>query len=99
MARFLLTNKAVEDLSDIWDYTFNKWSERQADKYYDLLVNSMQHVCTNPELGKPYRELDENILGFRVGTHIVFYRQIDFDEIEIVRILHQTMDLKSRMNE
>ena len=82
MARFVLTNKAVEDLSDIWNYTSHKWSERQADKYYDLLVNSMQDVCTNPEPGKPYRELDETVLGFRVGSHIVFYRQIHSEEIE-----------------
>jgi len=31
MAEFKLTNKAVEDLSKIWDYTFEVWSENQAD--------------------------------------------------------------------
>jgi hypothetical protein len=31
MARYKLTNKAVEDLTQIWNYTFNKWSENQAD--------------------------------------------------------------------
>ena len=34
MARYKLTNKAVEDLAQIWNYTFNKWSENQADTYY-----------------------------------------------------------------
>ena len=33
MAKYKLTNKAVEDLSDIWNYTFDHWSERQADFY------------------------------------------------------------------
>lgn len=33
MASYVLTNKAVEDLSSIWEYTFDTWSERQADKY------------------------------------------------------------------
>ena len=37
MAEYKLTNKAVEDLSKIWDYTFEVWSENQADKYYDEL--------------------------------------------------------------
>ncbi len=32
MKKYLLTNKAVRDLSDIWNYTFNNWSEFQADK-------------------------------------------------------------------
>ena len=42
MARYSLTNKAVEDLSKIWEYTYEVWSESQADKYYELLINSFQ---------------------------------------------------------
>ena len=33
MADYRLTNKAVADLSDIWNYTCETWSEQQADKY------------------------------------------------------------------
>jgi toxin ParE1/3/4 len=29
MAKYNLTYKAVEDLADIWDYTFDEWSEKQ----------------------------------------------------------------------
>lgn len=32
MAKYLLTNKAAEDLSGIWNYTFEAWSEKQADE-------------------------------------------------------------------
>ena len=31
MAKFIITNKAVEDLSKIWNYTYEFWSENQAD--------------------------------------------------------------------
>ena len=40
MANYYLTNKAVDDLTQIWDYTFEEWSERQADKYYNELLNA-----------------------------------------------------------
>lgn len=40
MAEYKLTNKAVEDLNQIWEYTIYKWSEQQADKYYNLLLES-----------------------------------------------------------
>ena len=33
---FELTKKAVEDLTEIWNYTSENWSEHQADKYYQL---------------------------------------------------------------
>ena len=42
MAKYFLTKKAVEDLSSIWIYTFESWSEGQADKYYQLLVDSFE---------------------------------------------------------
>lgn len=34
MNSYVLTNKAVEDLSSIWNYTAEEWSEVQADRYY-----------------------------------------------------------------
>ncbi len=40
MAKFKLTNNAVKDLSDIWNYTFDAWSESQADKYYKLILDA-----------------------------------------------------------
>lgn len=33
MAKYNLTKKAVEDLTKIWNYTFDTWSENQADAY------------------------------------------------------------------
>ncbi len=44
MAEFKLTNKAVEDLAKIWDYTFEVWSEKQADKYYESLISNCKKL-------------------------------------------------------
>ena len=99
MAKFKLTNKAVDDLSQIWNYTFDKWAENQADKYYRMLLENCQEVACNPDLGKNYSGVVENILGFKAGRHIIFYRRIEDNEIEITRILHEQMDLKNRTKE
>ena len=96
MAKYKLTKKAVDDLAQIWNYTFDKWSESQADKYYYLLLDTCTEVANNPNLGKIYSEVMDNLLGFRVGRHIIFYRLIEKNEIEITRILHEQMDLKNR---
>ena len=99
MAKYFLTNKAVEDLSKIWEYTYEVWSEGPADKYYELLTSSFQEIVQNPEIGKKYDEIDSGILGLRVGKHIIFYRVVQPRDIQILRILHQRMNLKSRMEE
>ena len=99
MAKYKLTNKAVDDLTQIWDYTFDKWSESQADKYYNMLLDNCEEIANNSDLGKKYSAVVENLLGFEVGRHIIFYRRIEEDEIEITRILHEQMDLKNRIKE
>ena len=99
MAKYKLTNKAIDDLTMIWSYTFDKWSENQADAYYLMLLENCNEVACNPELGKNYSEVTENLLGFKAGRHIIFYRKIEEDEVEITRILHEQMDLKHRILE
>ena len=99
MANYKLTNKAVEDLSKIWDYTFDVWSEDQADKYYKILISTCQDIADNPVLGKNYEGITENLLGMKTNRHIVFYRTLNENYVEITRILHERMDLKKRISE
>jgi toxin ParE1/3/4 len=97
MAKYHLTNKAVDDLSEIWDYTIETWSEIQAEKYYELLMASCYDLANNPELGKNYDIVTKGILGFKSGELIIFYSIISMNEIEIARILHGMMDLKNKL--
>ena len=99
MAKYELTNKAVEDLSKIWDYTFKVWSEKQADKYYEMLISNCQEIADNPSLGKNYSVITQNLFGIKTNRHIIFYRTITKNDIEITRILHERMDLKKRILE
>lgn len=99
MAEFYLTKKAVEDLNKIWDYTCNKWSEEQADKYYRMLLENCQDIAGNPSLGKNYDGIEANLFGLKTNRHIIFYRKIERNIIEITRILHGRMDLKNKITE
>jgi toxin ParE1/3/4 len=99
MAKFKLTNKAVEDLSKIWDYTFEVWTENQADRYYEMLISSCQEIADNPLLGKNYDGIAQNLWAMKTNRHIIFYRILNEHHIEIIRILHERMDLKKRITE
>lgn len=93
MANYFLSNKAVEDLSEIWDYTSDAWSGNQADKYYNLLIGFCKGIAENPKIGKSYRGIDKSIFGYRASHYIIFYRIIKTKEIETLRILDERMDL------
>ena len=99
MAKFELTRKAVEDLAEIWNYTRENWSEHQADIYYQLLIESFKEIADNPLIGKNYCVIAETLRGFKVGRHNVFFREMEGLKVEIIRILHEQMDLKNRINE
>ena len=49
--------------------------------------------------GRHYAEVAEGVYGLRAGKHIVFYRIAAPNEIEVIRILHGSMDLKTRVGE
>lgn len=97
MGKYHFTNKAQDDLIDIWDYTVEEWSQNQAEKYYNLIIASCIDLANNPQFGKSYEIISLNILGYKCGEHIIFYREISKNEIEIIRILHGMMDLKSKL--
>lgn len=99
MASYHLTKKASEDLKHIWNYTFDTWSENQADHYFYMLLDSCQDIADGKVYGKQYDGIYPGLLGIRAGKHIIFYRITDQDIVEIDRILHERMDLGNRIKE
>tara|TARA_Y100001934_G_C11996589_1_gene605659 strand:+ start:364 stop:663 length:300 start_codon:yes stop_codon:yes gene_type:complete len=99
MAKVILRQKAIDDLNNIWSYTFDKWSAKQADKYYATIKLACKGIGENPNVGKEYDGIDKNLLGLKSEKHIIFYKSISKDRIEVVRILHERMDLKNRIAE
>ena len=99
MAKYYLTNKAVEDLSHIWNYNCETWSKQQADRYYTMLLDFCKELANTPEIGKKYNEVQLNLLGYKANQHIFFYRVVSHKEIDVVRILHGRMDLKNRIHD
>ncbi|WP_298513965.1 type II toxin-antitoxin system RelE/ParE family toxin [uncultured Kordia sp.] len=99
MAKIVFRQKAIDDLSDIWNYTVQEWSEKQADHYYKLIQFGCNKIAQNTAAGKKYENINDALFGLKSGKHIIFYQKISKDLIEIVRILHERMDLENRINE
>lgn len=99
MAKVILRQEAIDDLNDIWFYTFQEWSEIQADKYYANIKLACKSIGENPEIGREYNGIKKNLFGLKSQKHIIFYQFVSNDEIEVIRILHGRMDLKNRINE
>lgn len=96
---YKISNQALIDLEQIWLYTFKNWSIEQADRYYNLLINEMEYVCQNQESGKSMNHIKNGYRASKVKSHLIFYKTSSESEIEIIRILHERMDIENRLKE
>ncbi len=96
---YRLSNKAVADLEEIWLYTYENWSTEQADRYYRLLIAEIEYICDHADAGKPMDHIRKGYRASKVKSHFIFYRMADEGIIEVIRILHERMDVENRMKE
>ena len=94
---YRISEKAIQDLEDIWLYTFETWSQQQADRYYNLLINEIKYVANHFESGKLMSHIKEGYRAAKVKSHLIFYKKSEDGLIEIIRILHQRMDIENRL--
>ena len=99
MAEYILSEEAKNDINNIWIYTAEVWSIEQADRYYNLIVDEIEFIAENYELSKDYNHIRVNYRYSKVNSHFIFFRKADNMEMEVVRILHEKMDLKNRLSE
>lgn len=97
MVKYRFTNEAVKDLEEIWFYTKQKWSLEQADRFYNLVIDEIEFIASNPLLGRSIDYITEGYRSTKVKSHVVFYKQQKDETVLVVRILHQRMDSENRM--
>ena len=89
---YRLSEKVRADIDGILDYTWSRYGEAQARRYYLDLRDAMDLLADNPLIA---RERDEYAPPVRIhphGRHVIVYREED-GGILIVRVLHQSMDI------
>ena len=95
--KYRISKQAIGDLNDIWVYTLHKWSKEQADRYYDLIIGEIEFVADNFMIGKSAEQTRKSYRVTEIKSHLIFYRKVDDGIVEIVRVLHQRMDIKKRL--
>ncbi len=100
--RVRLGGAAELDFANIVKWTAEKFGARQSRIYRDTLVRAIRELADGPNVtGSKGR--DEILPGLRTlhvarrgrrGSHILMYRAAPQSTIEIVRILHDRMDLQ-----
>lgn len=93
MATFTLTEKAKSDLKDIARFTQKRWGRDQRNQYLKDLDACFFRLADNPSLGRECSEVRTGYHLFPTGSHVIYFRSISKSQVEIVRILHESMDV------
>lgn len=97
--KFIISEKANEDIEKIWLYTYENWSLEQADRYYNLILDEIEFIAENFESGKSADYIKKGYRAALVKSHIIFYKKSKRNIVEIIRVLHQRMDVENRIDE
>lgn len=89
MKRWRLTRKARADLTDIWNYTADLWGFVQAERY----IRQIELELTAASQGKAMARPIDAFWRIKSGRHICIFRKLPDGDIEVIRILHERMDI------
>ena len=89
---YVISFKARSDIRSIAKCIIKEFGESQSLKYANGLKEILSELANNPELGRRYVAVkNQMLLRYRFKSHVVFY-YIDPNGIFIVRILGGMMD-------
>ena len=99
MQEYIISEKALEDINNIWIYTAENWSVEQADRYYNLIIDEIEYIVENLNMARDFEKIRKSYKYSKVKSHLIFFKKDKTNEIEVVRILHERMDIENRLAE
>ncbi|HBP4588207.1 type II toxin-antitoxin system RelE/ParE family toxin [Pseudomonas aeruginosa] len=113
MAKYRISHDAQADIVDILRFTHNRFGDAARRRYQALIGAELEAVATDPQqIGSISREeLGTDLRSIhlvycrsmpKVGKvihprHFVFYRVATDQVLEVVRVLHDSMDLDQHL--
>ena len=89
--------QAETDILEIWDYIAAD-SVEQADRWIDKLDQSLHLWATQPMMGRERKELAPGLRSLPLGRYVVFFAPLK-DGIDVVRVMHGSLDIEERFHE
>ena len=99
MSQYVIIEKAIEDINNIQIYTAENWSVAQANRYYNLIFDEIEYIVNNFDMALDFGKIRKSYKYSKVKSHLIFFKKDKMNEIEVIRVLHERMDIESRLKE
>jgi toxin ParE1/3/4 len=98
MMRLVVLDEARADLRQIARYGRRTWGASTSRDYQDLLIQTLAKLMENPRRGRRQESLSPGLRRINVRRHAIFFK-VRNDDVVVVRVLHQSMDIRSGLFE
>jgi toxin ParE1/3/4 len=99
VAEVRLSPAAKRDFFAIGDYTRERWSEAQAERYLRQILSMIGEIGTHPLSGSELGSVRPGYRRRRSGSHLIFYVILEDGVVEVVRIVHERADHLGKLDE
>lgn len=95
MNRWKFSPKARQEMTAIWHYTADRWGTDQAERY----IRQIEHDLSAAAAGSPLLRPFGQYLRISSGRHVCVLRHDEDGSLIVVRVLHQSQDIPSRLKD
>ncbi len=85
------SEEAENDLKEIYRYSYRRFGEAQADRYFTALHECVALICQHPRLGRDYGRVKSGVRRHEHQSHSIYYRATE-DHVLIRRGLGSEQD-------
>ncbi|MCK2053565.1 type II toxin-antitoxin system RelE/ParE family toxin [Methylobacterium sp. 37f] len=87
MGEYRLTQRADDDLLDLFVFGLQNFGDVQAQRYRTGLDRCFRLLADNPGLGRPAHRLAEGVRRHEFESHVILYEEIP-DGVLILALVH-----------
>ncbi len=91
MHEIIKSQRAKNDLKEIYLYSYNKWGDGKAVEYLMQIDAGLQELISYPQLGKSRDSIRKGYRSIQINHHVIYYRVEEENDINIIRVLHERM--------
>jgi plasmid stabilization system protein ParE len=96
---YVLTQFAANDLKQIARYTLTQWGKKQSLEYANLLEKRFGEIADRTAISRSFSNLYPQIRVTHCEHHYIFYGHDEGECPCILAVLHERMDLVSRLQD
>lgn len=113
MLNYRISDHAEEDIVSLSAYTLENFGEQTLERYLMLIEVALLELCKNPSR-RGVTKFEDEIMKFHLRhcradaakkgefikkpRHMIFFKEAEDGTLEILRLLHDSMDVAKQLN-